>query len=167
MHLVRDPLPHAGGRAVVAVVGVGNAWRGDDAAGLAVARQLREEEIGARVVEIDGEPVAIMEAWEGATAVWVVDAVSSGAAPGTVHRVDVTVRGLPRELTRASSHAFGLADSIELARALGRLPERIVVYGIEGASFAAGDGVSPEVGAAVEQVVAAVRKEVEACTSGR
>jgi len=147
------------------VIGVGNAWRGDDAAGLVVARRLRDR--GVNAVAIDGEPVAIMDAWEGAEAVCVVDAVSSGAAPGAVHRVDVTEAELPHELTRTSSHAFGLAESIELARALGRMPARLVVYGIEGASFAAGVGLSPAVESAVGEVVAALREEVEMCTSRR
>jgi hydrogenase maturation protease len=166
VHLVRDPLPHAGDRAVV-VIGVGNAWRGDDAAGLAVARRLRETGLDATIVDIDGELVGIMDVWEEGEIAWVVDAVSSGAAPGTLHRIDVTEEELPRELARTSSHAFGLAESIELARALGRLPARLVVYGIEGASFAAGQEMSAEVAAAVEYVADALREEVGSCTSER
>ena len=62
---------------------------------------------------------------------------------------------MPARLPRpASTHLIGLADALELARALGRLPPRVVVYGIEGHRFGVGDPVSPAVAAAVDRVVA-------------
>lgn len=161
---MRNPLPDARGRAVVTVIGVGNVWRGDDAVGLVVARRLRHVLREADVIECEGEPVQLLDAWEAAEAAWVVDAVSSGATPGTVHRLDATQAELPRELFRSSTHAFGLAESIELARALDRLPARLVVFGIEGASFGAGEGLSTAVEEAAGRVEAAVREEVEKCT---
>ena len=57
---------------------------------------------------------------------------------------------------KRQTHAFGLAETIELARALDRLPARLLVYGIEGACFEAGDELSPPVRAAVD----AVREEL-------
>jgi hydrogenase maturation protease len=150
------------------VVCVGNRWRGDDAAGLEVATLLRgtlPEE--AEVLEREGEPTALMDAWEGAETVWLVDAVSSEAQAGVVHRVDASEETLPARLFRASTHHFGLADAVELARALGRLPPRTIVYGIEGARFGAGAELSPGVTAAVPQVATSIRREVVECTSRR
>jgi hydrogenase maturation protease len=147
------------------VIGVGNPWRRDDAAGLVVARRLRETlPTEVEVREKAGEPTALIDAFDGADVLWLVDAVSSGAEPGTVHRVDAAERPLPAELFRTSTHHFGLAEAVELARALGRLPRTAVVLGIEGASFEAGEGLSPPVEAAVERVAEQVRKEVAACT---
>ena len=91
----------------------------------------------------------------------VVDAARSGAAPGTVRRFDARSQPLPVRSLRSSTHAFGVADAIELARSLGRLPERVEVYAIEGASFVAGDSLSPS----VERAVAALADELGA--SGR
>jgi hydrogenase maturation protease len=145
---------------------VGNAFRGDDAAGLEVAGLLAgtlPDGVGLLVRE--GEPTALIDSWEGAEAVWLVDAVSSGAPAGTVHRLDAREKELPRELFHASTHAFGLGEAVELARALGRLPARTIVFGIEGARFEAGDGLSSEVAAAAAEVAASVREEVAACTS--
>jgi hydrogenase maturation protease len=122
---------------------------------------------GAVMLEREGEPTALMDAWEGAEAVWLVDAVRSGAPGGTVHRLDAGEQELPAGLFRASTHAFGLAEAVELARALGRLPARTVVFGIEGARFEAGDELSPAAAAAVPKVAEAVREEVAACTSRR
>jgi hydrogenase maturation protease len=83
-----------------------------------------------------------------------VDAVQSGAQPGTVHRVDASERPLPQELRGSTStHALGLGEAIELARALERLPRLVLVYGVEGARFDAGAELSAEVRVAVERVV--------------
>jgi hydrogenase maturation protease len=134
------------------VIGLGNAVRGDDAAGLLAARA-----VGG--VELEGDPSALLDLLDGAPAATLVDAVASGAAPGTVHRFDASAEPLPASLrSSTSTHAIGLADALELARALGRLPRRVIVYGIEGAAFAAGDAVTPAVARAVEHVAAELRK---------
>jgi len=150
---------------VLTVIGVGNPWRRDDAAGLAVARRLQGTLPGAAVVEREGEPAGLIDAWEGTDRLWLVDAVSSLAAPGTVHRIDIATEALPPDLFQASTHHLGLADAVELARALGRLPGHAVFYGIEGASFDVGEGLSEDVEQAVERVAQAIGEEVERCTS--
>ena len=141
------------------LIGVGNAWRGDDGAGLAVARRVRElSPAGVEVREVEGDATALVEAWSGAEGVVVVDAAESGATPGTVRRFDARTRPLPVRSLRSSTHAFGVSDAIELARALSRLPDRLDVYAIEGASFVAGDRLSP----AVERAVAELASELSA-----
>jgi len=143
------------------VVCVGNRLRGDDAAGLEVARHLRGTlPAGVEITEREGEPTALIGGWEGVDALWVVDAVSSRSATGTVHRLDATDRALPPDPFRASTHHVSLAETVELARALGRLPAQTVVYGIEGGSFAVGEPLTPSVAAAAVAVAAAVRAEV-------
>ena len=132
------------------VIGVGNAARGDDAAGVIAARRLGG-------IEHEGDPVALLDVWRGAATVIVIDAVSSGAPPGTVHRFDATAAPLPTQLRGSSStHALGLAEAIELGRTLGQLPARLIVYGIEGERFEAGAELTPAVAAAIEAVVEAV-----------
>jgi hydrogenase maturation protease len=149
------------------VIGIGNAWRSDDAVGLRVARELRGTlPDGVDVIEHEGEPTALVDAWDGADALWLVDTVVSGAAPGTVHRLDAGERELPAELFRASTHHLGLAEAVELARALDRLPARVVFYGIEAGSVDVGDELTPEVEAAVDRVADALRAEIVRCTSG-
>jgi hydrogenase maturation protease len=142
---VRDALPHARRRALV--VGVGNAARGDDAAGLLAARRLGG-------IELEGDPSALIDLLDGVDDAIVIDAVRSHSPPGTVHRIavgDAPPAALPRG---ASTHLIGLAEAFELARVLGRLPRNTTVYGIEGGRFAVGDAVSPPVVAAIERVVA-------------
>jgi len=143
------------------VLGIGNPERGDDAAGRAVVRLLRGTlPHDVELVEQDGEATALVAHLEGAAAAFVVDACASGASPGTVQRFDVRNSALPHAAFGLSTHGFGLAEAIELARALGQLPPRCVVYAIEGISFEAGAPLSPAVAAAVAAVAARLRTEV-------
>jgi hydrogenase maturation protease len=139
----------------VVVIGIGSSTRGDDAAGLLAARRLD-------AFEHEGDPLGLLDVWRDAAAVVVIDAVRSGAEAGTVHRFDASRGPLPAPLRGSSStHALGLAEAIELGRALDRLPERVIVYGIEGERFEAGAALTPAVAAAVEAVAAAVRREAQ------
>ena len=143
------------------MLGIGNAWQGDDAAGLVTARRMRElAPAGVDVRELEGEPVSLVEAWGGAESVFIVDAVRSGAAPGTVHRLDATHEPLPATLSAASTHTLGVGEAIELARALGRLPARIVLYGIEAESIAAGADLTPAVARGVDEAVERLLEEL-------
>ena len=138
------------------VVGVGNAWRGDDAAGLEVARRVRALG-GPRVHELEGDASALIEVWARLRHVAVVDAALSGAPAGTVHRFSAAHGPLPAVALRSSTHAFGVADAIELARALDRLPAWLDVYAIEGADFGLGAGLSPPVARAAEALAERLR----------
>jgi hydrogenase maturation protease len=150
----------------VVVAGIGNAYRSDDGAGLEVAARVRELGAGAIRVQIcEQEPSRLVDAWDGADVAFVVDAVASGEPAGTVHRFDAATE-LPTTIFGASStHALGVADAVELARALGRLPARTIVYGIEGKTFTAGHELTPAVARAVDAVAHRILEEVEACTS--
>jgi hydrogenase maturation protease len=68
---------------------------------------------------------------------------------------------------RASTHHFGLAEAVELARAVGKLPPKMVVFGIEAERLDLGEGLSPAVADAVDRAAVAVREEVLTCTSAR
>lgn len=148
----------------VVVIGVGNPDRGDDGAGPAVSKQVRdmlatgglEPPRGVRVLECDGEAVGLIEAWDGAQAAILIDAARSGAPPGFIHRIDAIREAMTGAGFRSSTHAFGVAEAVALARALGRLPSRLVVYGIEGRSFEAGADLCAEVAAAVRPAAARV-----------
>ena len=141
------------------IIGIGHPDRGDDAVGRIVAARLRREAPGhAEVIETDGEAARLLDLFEGVDDVIVIDAGLSGAVPGTIHRLDATAAPLPRPMFATSSH--GLAESIELARTLGSLPKRCIVFAIEAASFDLGAPLSKPVAAAVERVIARVLDEL-------
>lgn len=139
------------------VIGVGNEYRGDDGVGLHVIRDLRRAGIaGCDLLEESGEGGALMECWKERDVVILVDAVRSGSPPGTIHRIEAHKGPVPAALAHFSSHAFGIAEAIELSRILNRLPEVLIIYGIEGKSFTAGSSLS----AAVEAASAIVRNRI-------
>ena len=136
------------------LIGVGNAERGDDAAGLAVAEAVRRAAPpGVSVLALSGEAASLIEAWSGAERVLLVDSCSGAGAPGRVRRFEAAARPLPARWLRASTHSLGVAEAIELARSLGRLPARFTVYGIEASTFE-GRGLSAEVSDAVARLSA-------------
>ena len=74
------------------------------------------------VLELDGEPSRLIDAWAGADRAVVIDAAPSGARSGDVRRFVATDAPLPAGLRGASTHDLGLADAIELARASAACP---------------------------------------------
>lgn len=131
--------------AEIVVAGLGNRMRGDDGAGLEAARLVGERAADLLVVEHEREPTDLIELWDGARLAIVIDALE-GDEPGRIRRFEAGRDELPRRLsTSASTHALELAEVVELARSLHRLPERLLVLGIEGECFDTGAGLSPRV----------------------
>lgn len=137
------------------VIGVGNRWRRDDGIGPWVTDRMADS--GIETIEHSGEGAGLIDAWSGRDRVILVDAAQAGAAVGTIHCFDAVTTELPRRFFRYSSHLFGVAEAVETARALGRLPQALIVYGIEGADFGFGDALTPEVERAGIQVADAIK----------
>jgi hydrogenase maturation protease len=158
MSLSAEPSRLPPGR--VLLLGVGNDWRGDDGAGPAVARRLRELNLpGLTVRETAGDAATLLASFKDAATVILVDAASSGAEPGTVWRLQAGVDAVPLRKDRGSTHGLGVAEAVELARVLKELPPRLIIFGIEGKSFGPGPGLSPEVVQAVDEVAGRILRE--------
>jgi len=147
------------GRApLVVVAGLGSEYRRDDGAGPLVAARAVEEAGTGRDVGPITDPLDLLGVWDGADLAVVVDAVQSGAAPGTVYVVELGgVGGVPYgPSATTSTHGIGLAGVVRLSRAVGAAPDRVVVVGIEGEDFGRGTGLSPAVEAALAGAVGRV-----------
>lgn len=143
------------------VIGLGNPDRGDDAVGVQVARRVAAERLDVHVLELD-DPSEALDAWAAADTVVVADAVSSGGDPGDIHVVDAVARTLPAgSWTAGGTHALGLAAVVELGRALGRLPRRLVLVGVEAGRFDHGTPMSDAVAAAVPGAALAVLAAID------
>ncbi len=154
------------------VIGLGNAYARDDGVGPAVVSVVAAAAPeGVTVIELDGEPARVIEAWAGTPLTIVIDAARSGAEPGTVLRLegaDLAGGGVLAPVGRpSSSHALGVVEALELGRALDRLPARLVVFAVEGLDGDPGPGLSPAVAAAVPAVAAAVVDELLAVDARR
>jgi hydrogenase maturation protease len=142
---MRNSLSQTGDLTGLKIIGCGNLDRGDDAAGILVARRLREWGLDAR------DANSLFELWEPDDDVVLVDAMSSGREAGAVAVWEGDE--LPDiQVFRTSTHSFGIAEAIRLAKALNRTPRRLRVYAIEGRQFGIGSELSPGVAEAVEAV---------------
>jgi hydrogenase maturation protease len=147
---------------LVTVIGVGNPYRCDDAVGLVVSYRVGEHfdrDPRVRAYELDGEPVRMVQSWEGSEHVIVVDAVRTGAAPGTRHRFTVDHLGERTAMPTADGlvgggHALGVGDAVDLAVTLGTLPPSFEIWAIEGETFDQGAGLTPAVADACDLLIA-------------
>jgi hydrogenase maturation protease len=148
----------------IKVIGIGNDWRGDDAAGLLVARRLRQENLPhVEISENPGTAGALADAWKDAGQVIVVDAVSSGGQPGTIYRFNALAPGAAFPVSRsASSHGWGLSEALALGRLFQELPPILIIYGIEGKNFTLGEALSPAVAAAIPEATRRIAEEIQA-----
>ncbi len=158
-----------GARHPLRIIGVGNLFRGDDAAGVLAARRLKDL-VGdrAEVIEAELAGLEVLDLMADASAVILIDAARSGRPAGTIHRLDASAGPLSGDLFPHSTHVLNAVDAIEMGRTLGLLPPHVVVYGVEVGDTTAGNDLSPAVAGVLDQVVERVLRELEglSCTSG-
>ena len=128
------------------VIGIGNPDRGDDGVGPFVAGLVSQTPLpGVTAVLCSGDPADLLALWQGADSVVAVDACQSGASIGTIQEFDAIKEALPAGLGAISTHGFGLAAAVELARAMDCLPHSLTVVAIEADGFEPGAPLSPGV----------------------
>jgi hydrogenase maturation protease len=142
---------------------IGHHLRGDDAAGSVVADRLRDLKVPARWLL--GDAADLLGAWSPDDDVILVDAVVTGAPPGTLHRWNGLEVPLERIQSSASTHGFGVAEAIGLGKVLNRLPRSLVLLGVEAAQFDLGQPISPPVEQALAALVQMTMDEWNACVS--
>ncbi len=144
----------------VLVACLGNPDRGDDGVGALVAQQLENRlPEGVELYLRRGDMLALAEDCSGFGAMICVDAAAPMGEPGRIHRIGLEDEGLPRQLLTTSTHGFGVAEALALARTLGQAPGAIVIYAIEGLCFDAGAAMTPEVTAAAREAAALIATE--------
>ncbi len=143
------------------IIGIGNSYRSDDAAGLEVVQKLSCVDLPrTSVVREERDGLRLMERWQGGDRVIIVDTVSSGADPGTVFRFDAITDKLPSSPVRTSTHSIGIPEAIALSQLLDKRPASVVVYGIEGQNFDMGTSISEKVCIAIERVKEMIIQEL-------
>jgi hydrogenase maturation protease len=103
---------------------------------------------------------------EGRRRVIFIDAANIGKAPGQFVRFtldEVLLSGPDRHL---NVHYAGLRDALSLAEALGTLPQEVVVFGVQPVSIEWDNALSPEVEAALPDLIDAVLSEISVSSRG-
>jgi len=140
---------------------VGNVLRGDDGFGPAVAERLDGSLAkGVDLVETGiGGIALVQELLAGCDGLVLVDAVDQDAPPGTLFRIEPEVE---RGVHVPDVHLANPERVLAIAKAMGALPERVVIIGCQpAATDELGEGLSAVVTAAVERAAEAVRETLE------
>jgi hydrogenase maturation protease len=150
----------------IVVIGIGNPFRRDDGVGPAVISLLRDRQLsGVELAESDGELGSLIELWMGASLAVVVDAVRTRPCrPGVIHRIAAHHPALAGARPATSSHGVELSEAVRLARALDRMPERLLLFAVEASETGFGRGLSPAMADAAvtiaDEIADMVRVEV-------
>jgi hydrogenase maturation protease len=148
------------------IIGLGNPWRGDDGVGPHVAQALSPlARPDARVLCAAQDALSMIQAWQGAQRVYLIDALQTGQSEGHILRLDALRAPLPTA-SAYSSHGLGLAEAVALARQLRRLPDRLTLIGIEAHCFAPGQGLCAAVRESGDKVLDELRRECFNVDSG-
>jgi len=145
----------------VAIVGVGNVLLSDEGVGIHVVRALREISLPSHVTiyEFGTRGLGILEAVEGFRKMVIVDAVRSGAPPGSIKRWrlgELIDANAPR---MTSLHEMDLLTILKIGRATAKLPNEVVIVGIEPKVLSLGLELSPELKARFRELLDSVVKE--------
>jgi hydrogenase maturation protease len=159
----------------VLVAGVGNIFLGDDGFGVEVANRLAGQRMpdGVRVADFGIRGVHLAyELLDGYDALVLVDALPMGEAPGTLAVVEPDPSALTRpgdDARAIDAHSMNPGAVLGMIAGLGATVGVIRVVGCEPASLEEGIGLSPAVGAAVDEAVTLVEELVnEICgTAGK
>lgn len=149
---------------MLVVVGLGQPLRGDDGVGVeaVAAWQAAYPETAChpavRVHLAEAPGLGLLDLIGGASAALLVDAVRSGAPPGTLHLLQdgdlESFAGGAR-----SAHGWGVAETLALARIAdpGGLPARLQILGVEAGGVEPGAGLSPALRAALPEIAARIQ----------
>jgi hydrogenase maturation protease len=135
------------------VIGIGNRFRRDDGAALRLIEMLSDRvPTSVLLVESDGEPTRLIDSWTDVDLAVVVETVRRGKPPGTVAAVAwETWTGAPAAIHRENgSHSLGVIEAIALSDAVGHMPGRLRLIGIEPEDVGWGEGLSPAVAMGVD-----------------
>ena len=152
------------------ILGLGNPLITDDSIGLRVVEALRARLADRPDVEVSEDywgGLRLMERMIGFDRAIVIDAIQTGAPPGTIHRL--TPDGIPTQRS-ASAHDMNLATALEFGRQAGmHLPpnEAIRLVGIEAEDILTfSEQCTPAVEAAVPRAAEAVLEALAAFSRG-
>ncbi len=150
------------GPAPVLVLGVGNILLRDDGVGLEILKLLAGNGVADESIElVDGgtQGLALLPLLEGRRCLLLLDAVTRGDAPGTVHVLDdpPAAGGGPIP----APHGGNTDDLLNAARLIGTLPPEVCVVGVEPAVVRTGLELSDEVQNALPAAWAAARDALD------
>lgn len=146
----------------IVVIGVGNLLLKDEGAGIHVLQALEKKNLPPGVQLFDGgvSGIGLLDFFQGASKALLIDAADMNRKPGTVLRfTPEDLRAQAQEI-KFSVHDIGVAEVLELAKALGQSPEEVVIIGIQPKEIDWGTDLTPEVQASIPEVLQIIQEEI-------
>lgn len=154
--------------AEIIIVGIGNPYRGDDAAGWIVIDRLKEAlGLAVHFVKLRGDIAELIDIFTKYKTVYIVDAISSKLPVGSWQRIDLHKQPIKDDNPQTSTHGFSISQAISLAQNLDSMPNQLILYGISGVNYNVVESLTPSVAKGIEGVVQAILKEedIQSCTN--
>ncbi len=139
------------------VIGIGNLLRTDDGVGIHIIRNLNNFVPRIDILDAAMGGVEILEAMRGYDQVIIVDAIESGAEPGTIFRVNLTEGEKPPVVSH--SHGIDLITTLNLGRQLygEEIPAEIILFAVEAEDTTTiNDVPTLKVRAAIQETIKAI-----------
>jgi|YelNatPaOPRAMG01_1025707.scaffolds.fasta_scaffold06508_3 hydrogenase maturation protease len=151
----------------IAVIGIGNVLCGDEGIGIHIVNKLKYESLpsNVEVYDCDTDIFAVLEAMDGARKAIIIDAMHLGYEPGTIRKFSYEeLLGISSKLMNiVSFHQFDLASILRIAQLTGvyKLPDEIVVFGVEVKSCDYSTDISNGVRQVIPKVIDEIIKEIQ------
>jgi hydrogenase maturation protease len=146
----------------IVILGVGNLLMGDEGVGVhALVALEKQYDFPPNVRCVDGgtSTQELLGDLEHLDHLIVLDALTSGAAPASVVRLEGAA--VPSAFTtKFSPHQIGIADLLATLTFLGRAPKHVVLFGVEPVVMELDLTLSPKVAARVPELCGAVVQEL-------
>lgn len=150
-------------RPPVVVIGLGHTWMGDEGVGVAVVERLGDMPgipEAAEIVDIGTGGLAILGFLEARRKAIIVDCARMGASPGQIRRFTRDQVTSTKSLQGISQHEWDLIKVLQMANALGQLPQDVVIFGIEPRSVRPRLGLSEDLASRIDYYVSLVVAEL-------
>lgn len=144
------------------LLGIGHRFRSDDGLGPYVVQQINRKKVDGFVArELKGDFTNIIDGLKDCQELIIVDAAVAGQPAGSYQVIDYRKEGLPTEWAQSSTHGLGIAEGLQLASALGILPDKVTIYAVEARNLDPGNQLSPEVLKAANTVITEIEKQLQ------
>jgi hydrogenase maturation protease len=145
------------------ILGIGNPILRDDGIGPRIIRELQGQVSGPDIMfeETSLAGINLMETLTGFDSAIIIDALQSGGVPGEIRWLKPEdFKGIK---TSSLQHSVGLLQALELGKSLDQpMPEEVDILAVEAGDVTSfGEGLTPEVEAAVPAAIEQVRLAIE------
>lgn len=149
------------------VLGLGNPLFSDEGVGIHIIHQLMASDFDARAELVDGgtDGLMLLSLVEEVSHLIVVDAISGNLPPGSIQKLELDdIPIYARQ--KLSPHQLSFQEVLALASMRDRLPQNMVLFGVQPATLEWGTELSPEVQAAVPVLIDMLNIQIDYLTRG-